>query len=111
MWDHYLHEEGLENGDIASDHYHRFEEDIRMMKEGGQNAYRFSLSWPRIIKNKAGEINEKGIAFYHRLLDACHTYGIEPFVTLYHSEAGRMKKFVRPLKPMPEYALTIFMRR
>ena len=84
MWDHYLHEEGLENGDIASDHYHRFEEDIRMMKEGGQNAYRFSLSWPRIIKNKAGEINEKGIAFYHRLLDACHTYGIEPFVTLYH---------------------------
>lgn len=63
MWDHYLHEEGLENGDIASDHYHRFEEDIRMMKEGGQNAYRFSLSWPRIIKNKAGEINEKGIAF------------------------------------------------
>ena len=50
MWDHYLHEEGLENGDIASDHYHHFEEDIRMMKEGGQRAYRFSLSWPRIIK-------------------------------------------------------------
>ena len=51
MWDHYLHENNLENGDVASDHYHHFEEDIKMMKDGGQNAYRFSLSWPRIIKN------------------------------------------------------------
>ena len=84
MWDHYLHEQNLENGDIASDHYHRFEEDIRMMKEGGQNAYRFSLAWPRIIKNREGEINEKGLAFYRRVLDACHANGIEPFVTLYH---------------------------
>lgn len=84
MWDRYLHEENLENGDVASDHYHRFEEDIRMMKEGGQNAYRFSLSWPRIIKNREGEINEKGLAFYHRVLDACHANGIEPFVTIYH---------------------------
>ena len=47
-----------------------------MMKEGGQNSYRFSLSWPRIIKNKEGEINEKGLAFYQRLLDACHKYDI-----------------------------------
>lgn len=84
MWDRYLHENDLENGDVASDHYHRFEEDIRMMKEGGQNSYRFSLSWPRIIKNKEGEINEKGLAFYQRLLDACHKYDIEPFVTIYH---------------------------
>ena len=78
MWDRYLHENDLENGDVASDHYYRFEEDIRMMKEGGQNSYRFSLSWPRIIKNKEGDINEKGIKFYHRLLDACHKYDIEP---------------------------------
>lgn len=84
MWDHYLHENNLENGDVASDHYHRFEEDIKMMKDGGQNAYRFSLSWPRIIKNKEGEINEKGLAFYHRVLDACHANGITPFVTIYH---------------------------
>jgi beta-glucosidase/6-phospho-beta-glucosidase/beta-galactosidase len=48
MWDHYLHLHDLENGDVASDHYHRYEEDIRMMKEGGQTSYRFSLSWPRI---------------------------------------------------------------
>ncbi len=84
MWDQYLHANNLENADVASDHYHRYEEDIRMMKEGGQNSYRFSLSWPRIIKNKEGEVNEKGIAFYHRLLDTCKKYDIEPFVTLYH---------------------------
>lgn len=84
MWDHYLHENNLENGDVASDHYHRFEEDIRMMKEGGQTSYRFSLSWTRIIKNKEGEVNLKGIEFYHNILDACQKYGIEPFVTIYH---------------------------
>jgi len=84
MWDRYLHENNLENGDVASDHYHHYEEDIRMMKEGGQTAYRFSLSWPRIIKNKEGDINPEGIKFYHNVLDACHKNGIEPFVTLYH---------------------------
>lgn len=84
MWDHYLHEEGLENGDVASDHYHHFEEDIKMMAEGSQNGYRFSLSWPRIIKNREGDVNEKGIAFYKRVLQACKDNGIEPFVTLYH---------------------------
>lgn len=84
IWDHYLHEEGLENGDIASDHYHHFEEDIKMMKDGGQRAYRFSLSWPRIIKNKQGDVNEKGLAFYNKVLDCCHENGIEPFVTIYH---------------------------
>ncbi|EIM8286768.1 glycoside hydrolase family 1 protein [Listeria monocytogenes] len=84
MWDYYLHEAGLENGDVASDHYHRYEEDIRMMKEGGQNSYRFSLSWPRIIKNRQGDINLKGIEFYQNLLDTCKKYDIEPFVTLYH---------------------------
>lgn len=84
MWDHYLHENHLENGDVASDHYHHFEEDIRMMKDGGQNAYRFSLSWPRIIKNREGEINEKGIAFYNKIINCCIKEGINPFVTLYH---------------------------
>lgn len=84
MWDVYLHENNLENGDVASDHYHHYEEDIRMMAEGGQNSYRFSLSWPRIIKNKNGDVNQKGLDFYHGILDACEKYGIEPFVTLYH---------------------------
>ncbi|MFV0255003.1 MAG: glycoside hydrolase family 1 protein, partial [Erysipelotrichaceae bacterium] len=61
-----------------------YEEDIKMMKEGGQNSYRLSLSWPRIIKNRAGEINEKGIEFYRKVLKCCLSNGIEPFVTIYH---------------------------
>ena len=82
MWDVYLHENHLENGDVASDHYHRFREDIRMMKEGGQNSYRFSLAWPRIIKNREGEVNQEGVDFYNRLIDACLEYGITPMVSL-----------------------------
>ena len=84
MWDEYLHLNNLENGDIASDHYHHFEEDIKMMKDGGQNSYRFSIAWPRIIKNLEGEINEEGIRFYRDILECCRKYGIVPFVTIYH---------------------------
>ena len=84
MWDEYLHLNNLENGDIASDHYHHFEEDIKMMKEGGQNSYRFSIAWPRIIKNLEGEINEEDIRFYRDILECCRKYGIVPFVTIYH---------------------------
>jgi beta-glucosidase len=84
IWDVYLHENNLENGDIASDHYHHVEEDIRMLAEGGQNAYRFSISWPRIIMNEQGKINSKGIAFYEKVIDTCLKYGVEPFVTCYH---------------------------
>ena len=84
MWDVYLHENHLENGDVASDHYHRFREDIRMMKEGGQNSYRFSLAWPRIIRNREGEVNQEGVDFYNQLIDACLEYGITPMVTIFH---------------------------
>ncbi len=84
MWDKYLHEENLENGDVASDHHHRFKEDIKMMKEGGHTGYRFSLAWPRIIKNLEGEINQEGIDFYNEMIDTCLENGITPFVTIYH---------------------------
>lgn len=84
MWDRYLHDNNLENGDIASDFYHRFEEDIQMLKDGGQNAFRLSLSWPRIIKNKEGEINLLGISFYKKVLQCCHKNNVVPFVTIYH---------------------------
>ena len=84
MWDRYLHENDLENGDVASDHYHRYREDIAQLAAGGQNAYRFSLSWPRIIKNRAGEVNEGGIAFYNDVINTCLEHGVEPFVTVYH---------------------------
>ena len=84
MWDRYLHDHGLENGDVASDHFHRYQEDIRMMKEGGHNSYRFSIAWPRIIKNLEGDINPEGIAFYNQIIDTCLEYGITPFVTIFH---------------------------
>jgi len=84
MWDKYLHDNDLENGDIASDFYHHFKEDIEMMKMGGQNSYRFSLSWPRIIKDRKGNINELGIEFYNNVINCCLDNGITPFVTIYH---------------------------
>ena len=84
MWDYYLHENNIENGDVASDHYHKFREDIKYMKDGGHNTYRFSLSWPRIIKNANGDINQAGVDFYHKVIDECINNGITPFVTIYH---------------------------
>lgn len=83
-WDWWLHERGLPNADVASDHYHHVLEDIALAKEGGHTAYRFSLSWPRIIKDREGTVNEAGIAFYNKIIDACAEAGIEPFVTVFH---------------------------
>ena len=87
VWDTFLHSEANTTGmtgDISCDFYHHYEEDIRMLAEGGQNAFRFSLAWPRIIPDGVGDVNPKGIGFYHRVLDACEKYGITPFVTIYH---------------------------
>lgn len=72
------------NGDIAIDHYHRYKEDIRLMAEMGLESYRFSISWPRILPNGVGKINQKGIEFYNNIINECLKYGIVPFVTLYH---------------------------
>lgn len=72
------------NGDVAVDHYHRYKEDVKLMAEMGLESYRFSISWPRIIPDGDGEINEKGIEFYNNLINECLKYGIVPFVTLYH---------------------------
>lgn len=87
MWDVFTHSEENESGitgDVASDFYHRYEEDIRMLAKGGQNAFRFSLAWPRIIPDGKGPVNQKGIDFYNRVIDTCKKYGVTPFVTLYH---------------------------
>lgn len=87
-WDVFCHSEKNNinpvTGDIASDHYHRYEEDIRMMAEGNQNAYRFSIAWTRILPEGTGKVNEEGLRFYQKILDTCKKYQIEPFVTLYH---------------------------
>jgi beta-glucosidase len=73
-----------DNGDIACDHYNRFEDDIALMKSLGVNAYRFSISWPRLFPNGDATREERGFAFYNRLIDALLRAGIQPVVTLYH---------------------------
>ena len=88
IWDVFSHTPGKvrnnDNGDVACDHYHRFRDDVALMKQMGLKAYRFSISWPRVIPNGVGEVNEKGIAFYRELLLALREAGIEPYITLYH---------------------------
>lgn len=71
-------------GDVADDHYHRYQEDVALMAELGLNAYRFSISWPRILKDGVTDVNQAGIDFYNRLVDALLEKGITPYVTLYH---------------------------
>ncbi len=90
IWDIYTKDPGhiLEGhtGDIACDHYHHFREDIKLMKEMGIMAYRFSIDWSRVLPEGTGTVNEKGIAFYNELIDELVKYGIEPYITLYHWE-------------------------
>jgi len=69
---------------VASDHYHRFAEDVALFAELGLKAYRFSIAWTRIIPDGDGEVNPAGVAFYHRLIDALNAAGIIPIVTMYH---------------------------
>lgn len=69
---------------VASDFYHRWKEDLVLMKELGMQIYRFSLSWARIIPDGDGAVNQAGLDFYRRVIDALLAYGIQPFVTLYH---------------------------
>lgn len=69
---------------MAIDHYHRYEEDVELMKEMGLQSYRFSLSWPRILPEGTGRINPKGIEFYNNLINELISAGIEPIITLYH---------------------------
>ncbi len=73
-------------GDVACDHYHRYRDDVAMMKEMGLKAYRFSINWARVLPEGTGKVNEQGIAFYSRLIDALLEAGIEPYITLYHWE-------------------------
>lgn len=72
------------NGDIACDHYHRFEEDVRLIQQMGLQAYRLSVSWPRILPDGTGTPNAAGLDFYDRLVDALLERNIDPWVTLFH---------------------------
>src|SRR5262249_12695548 len=88
IWDTFAHIPGKikngDTGDVAIDHYHRYKEDVQVMKDIGVNAYRFSVSWPRIFPQGTSTLNSKGIDFYDRLVDELRAAGIEPFATLYH---------------------------
>lgn len=88
VWDGFSKIEGKTfkgtNGDVAVDHYHRYEEDVALMAKMGLKAYRFSIAWTRIFPNGKGEINLKGLQFYSDLVDALLKHNIEPIVTLYH---------------------------
>ncbi|MEH6991571.1 glycoside hydrolase family 1 protein [Neobacillus drentensis] len=71
-------------GDVAVDHYHKYKEDVKLMKEAGLKAYRFSVSWARIFPNGKGEINEQGLEFYNNLINELIKNKIEPVLTVYH---------------------------
>ncbi|WP_058485561.1 GH1 family beta-glucosidase [Defluviitalea phaphyphila] len=88
IWDMFCKEPGRvydgNTGDFACDSYHRIDEDVKLLKELGVKAYRFSISWPRVLPNGIGEINEKGLEYYEKLVDALIEAGIEPYITLFH---------------------------
>lgn len=88
IWDRFSRTPGRiadgSSGNVACDHYHRWPEDIKIMKELGTNAYRFSIAWPRILPEGRGAVNPKGLDFYKQLVDGLLENGIEPFPTLYH---------------------------
>lgn len=85
VWDTYYHSEDRGyTGDVAADHYHRYKEDIKLLKEMGHNTYRLSISWARIFPNGYGEINQEGLDFYNNLINELIANGIKPNVTIYH---------------------------
>ncbi|HEY5957035.1 MAG TPA: GH1 family beta-glucosidase [Polyangiaceae bacterium] len=88
IWDTFAHTPGkikdASTGDVACDHYHRVADDVTLIDWLGVDAYRFSIAWPRVIPEGRGAINQKGLDFYERLVDALLSRGIAPCVTLYH---------------------------
>ena len=88
IWDRFCRQPGAiadgSNGDIACDHYHRWREDLDLIASLGVDAYRFSVSWPRVRPGGTGAWNEKGMAFYERLVDGLRERGIKPYLTLNH---------------------------
>ena len=88
IWDRFSHTPGkilnADTGDVACDHYHRYAEDITLMRQLGLKAYRFSVSWPRVLPTGFGRVNPAGLDYYDRLADALLAANIEPFITLHH---------------------------
>ena len=88
IWDRFAHTPGKiangDTGDIACDHYHRWREDVALMRDLGLKTYRFSVAWPRILPEGRGRVNQAGLDFYRRLTDELLAAGITPYATLYH---------------------------
>jgi beta-glucosidase len=88
VWDAFCLEPGAiwggHNGDVACDHYRRYPDDVAIMRELGIKAYRTSISWSRVLPEGSGAPNEKGLAFYDRLIDTLLAAGIQPYLTLFH---------------------------
>ncbi|WP_149193269.1 GH1 family beta-glucosidase [Luteimonas suaedae] len=88
IWTRFAHTPGMtmngDTGDVACDHYRRWQDDVKLMRELGLQAYRFSVSWSRILPEGSGRVNQAGLDFYSRLVDALLENGIEPLLTLYH---------------------------
>ncbi|OAY28592.1 putative beta-glucosidase 41 isoform X1 [Manihot esculenta] len=119
IWDTFTRQPGrildFSNADTAVDQYHRFKGDIDLMKDLGMDAYRFSISWPRIFPNGTGKPNPEGIDYYNSLIDALLEKGIQPYVTLYHWDlpqiledkyGGWLSKQI--VKDFEHYAFTCF---
>ena len=104
IWDDFAHDKKCyrnQTGDVACDHYHRYEEDVALMKELGLNAYRFSMSWSRIMPAE-GVVNEKGVTFYNRLIDRLFTKNCKKF---FHNRMRRGRNHIvvkNPRRDIPE---------
>ncbi|QFY12326.1 beta-glucosidase [Nonomuraea phyllanthi] len=117
IWDTFAHEPGRtrdgHTGDVACDHYHRWREDVELMSGLGVNAYRFSISWPRVRPEGDGPVNAKGLDFYERLVDGLLERGIRPVPTLFHwdlpqalqDRGGWMNRDISEI--FAEYAATV----
>ncbi|HEY2853527.1 MAG TPA: family 1 glycosylhydrolase, partial [Gemmatimonadaceae bacterium] len=118
IWHRFSHTPGRtangETGDAASDHYRRYADDVALMRELGLNAYRFSISWSRVLPEGRGRVNAAGLAFYDRLVDTLLHAGIQPNVTLYHWDLPAALDdrggWLNPEIPLifAEYAETVF---
>jgi beta-glucosidase len=88
IWDHFTHNtkkiHNRDTGDVACDFYHRYPQDIELMRQLNFKASRFSIGWPRILPDGTGQVNQKGIDFYNRVIDKCLETGVDPWVTCYH---------------------------
>ncbi len=115
VWDRFAHTSGKiqngDTGDVACDHYHRWAQDVQLMRDLGLTTYRFSISWPRILPNGHRPLNQAGLDFYSRLVDKLLEAGITPFATLNHWRKRRARTMALPFTSLPAAALVPPARR